>query len=190
MTAPSRIGRLIFRPKVEWDQIASEQTSVRALVLGYVLPLALLAPIATVIGMKTFDRNWDPVHGYLVPPERILATGATTYVAIVGSILLLAAIFALIAPMFGARRDFHATLKVAAYGSVPVLLAGATLLLPVMALVGLVGLCHSLFLFSLGAQRVLNVPAGNSAEYVGISMVLLGLASILAGAAASALGVI
>jgi hypothetical protein len=190
MRALSRIGRLIFSPKVEWVQIASEQTSVRALVLGYVLPLALLAPLATVIGMKIFDRNWDPVHGYLVPPERILATGATTYVAIVGSILLLAAIFAVIAPMFGARRDFRAAIKVAAYGSVPVLLAGATLLLPVMALVGLVGLCHSLFLFSLGAQRVLNVPAGNTAEYVGISMVLLGFTSILAGAAASALGVI
>lgn len=190
MRALGRIGRLIFHPRREWEQIAIEQTSVRTLLLAYVLPLSLLAPVATVIGMKIFDRNWSPVHGYLVPPERILATGATTYVAIVGSILLLAAIFALVAPMFGARRDFQAALRVATFGSVPVLLAGATLLLPVMALVGLVGLCHTLFLFSLGVQRVLDVPAGSTAEYVGISMVLLGLASILAGAAASAVGVI
>ena len=28
-----------------------------------------LAPIATTIGMRTFDRAWDPVHGYLVPAE-------------------------------------------------------------------------------------------------------------------------
>ena len=52
--------------------IAEEKTSVDALLRRYILPLALLAPIATVIGMKTFDRDWDPVHGYLVPAEQIL----------------------------------------------------------------------------------------------------------------------
>ena len=59
-----------------------------------------------------------------------------------------------------------------------------------MAIVGLAGLCHTLFLFCIGAGRVLKVPADNAAEFVGISMVLLGLASILAGAAASALGLL
>ncbi len=96
-----RIVYLIFRPKAEWDAIAREQTSVDALLRRYILPLALLAPVATVIGMKTFDRDWDPVHGFLVPAEQILAAGVTTYFATVGSILVLAAIFTLIAPMFG-----------------------------------------------------------------------------------------
>ena len=182
-----RIARVIFRPGTEWSAIAVETTTPWTLLRRYVLPMALLAPIATVVGMKNFDRTWHPVHGYLVPPDRILAAGAATFVAIVGSILLLAAVFAAIAPMFGARRDYPAALKVAAYGATPVMIAGATLLLPVMAIVGLVGLCHSLYLFWLGASRVLGVPAGSAAEFVGISMVLLVLCSMLAGAAASAL---
>ena len=70
-----RIVYLVFRPTAEWDAIAAEKTSVDALLRGYILPLALLAPIATVIGMKTFDRDWDPVHGFLVPPEQILRGG-------------------------------------------------------------------------------------------------------------------
>ena len=110
--------------------------------------------------MKTFDRDWDPVHGFLVPAEQILAAGAATYFATVGSILVLAAIFTLIAPMFGATRDYLAALKVATYGAIPVMLAGATLFLPVMAIVAMVGLCHTLFLFWLGVRRVLNVPRG------------------------------
>ena len=185
-----RIVNLIFRPTAEWDLIAGEVTSVDALLRHYILPLALLAPVATVIGMKTFDRAWDPLHGYLVPAEQILGAGVATFFAIVGSIFALAAIFALIVPMFGGTRDYVAALKVATYGSIPVMLAGATLLLPVMAIIAFVGLCHTLFLFWLGARRVLHVPAGGEAEFVGISMVLLTFASVLAGAAAGALGLV
>ena len=190
MESLRRIVYLIFRPQAEWDSIAEETTSVDELLRRYILPLALLAPIATMTGMKLFDRDWDPVHGYLVPPEQIFAAGAATYFGIVGSIFALAAIFALLAPMFGGARDYVSSLKVATFGTVPVMLAGATLLMPVMAIVGLVGLCHTLFLLWLGVRRVLHVPAGSQTEFIGISIVLLTFASVLAGAAASAIGLI
>jgi hypothetical protein len=185
-----RIVYLVFRPTAEWDRIAAEKTSVDALLRGYILPLALLAPIATVIGMKTFDRDWDPAHGFLVPPDQIFGAGVATYFAIIGSIFVLAAIFVLIAPMFGGARDFVAALKVATYGSIPVMVAGATLIVPVMAIVTMVGLCHTLFLLWIGVRRVLNVPRGGEAEFVGISIVLLAFLSVLVGAAASAIGLI
>jgi Yip1 domain len=185
-----RIVYLVFRPSAEWDRIAAEETSVDALLRRYILPLAMLAPVGTVIGMKTFDRDWDPVHGYLVPPEQILAAGVATYFATIGSIFVLAAIFSLLAPTFGARRDYLAALKVATYGAIPVMLAGATLLLPVMAIVAMVGLCHTLFLLWIGAQRVLNVPRGTQTEFIGISLVLLTFVSVLIGAGASAVGLL
>ena len=185
-----RIVFLILRPTAEWDLIAKESTSVDALLRSYILPLALLAPVATVIGMKAFDRDWSPTQGYLVPADRIFLAGATTYFSIVGSILVLAGIFALIAPLFGATRDYLAALKVATYGSIPVMLAGAVLLLPVMVIVSLAALCHTLFLYWSGAQRVLNVPRGAQAEFVAISIVLLTFVSVLVGAAASAIGIL
>ena len=185
-----RIVYLVFRPTAEWDVIADEQTSVDALLRHYILPLALLAPIATVIGMKTFDRDWDSVHGYLVPPEQILGAGTATYFGIIGSIFALAAIFTLITPMFGGTRDYLAALKVATYGAIPVMVAGATLVLPVMAIVAIVGVCHTMFLLWIGVQRVLNVPRGSQAEFVGISIVLLTFLSVLIGAGLSAIGLL
>lgn len=185
-----RIVYMIFRPAAEWDLIAKEQTSVDVLLRRYIIPLALLAPIAAGIGMGTFDREWDSVHGYLVPSGQIFAASAATFFVIVGSIFSLAAIFVLIVPMFGGARDYLAALKVATFGSIPVLLAGATLLLPIMALIGLIGLCHTAYLLGLGARRVLNVPAGEVAEFVGISAVLLSFATAIAGAVAGALGLI
>ena len=100
----------------------------------------------------------------------------------------LAGIFVLLAPLYGSSRDYRKALEVATYGAVPVLLAGATLVLPVMALVGLVGLVHSLYVWWLGVRRVLAVKPGHQAEFIGIAMVLLFVASTLAGAAAGALG--
>ena len=140
--------------------------------------------------MEVFDRTWDPDHGYMVPGDQIFASGATTYFAIIASIFALAGIFALIAPLFGGTRDYVAALKVATYGAIPVLLAGATLLLPAMIVVGMAGLCHTLYLFWLGVRRVLGVHRSGGAEFVGISMVLLSFVSVLAGAAASAIGLL
>jgi hypothetical protein len=141
-----RIVYLLFRPSVEWDLIAAESTTVDLLLRRYILPLSLLAPVATVIGMKTVDREWDPLHGYLVPADQIFAAGTVTFIATIGSMFMLAAIFTLLAPMFGAARDYVAALKVSADGAIPPLLAGATLILPAMAIIGLVGLCYTLFL--------------------------------------------
>ena len=92
--------------------------------------------------------------------------------------------------MFGVTRDYVAALKVATYGAIPLMMTGATLFLPVMAIVTMAGLCHTLFLFWIGVRRVLHVPHGAAAEFVGISLVLLTFLSVLIGAAASAIGLL
>lgn len=188
MDAVRRIVQLLARPQDEWEAIAREPVSVDTLIRRYILPLSLLAPISTVVGMKTFDRGWNPAAGYLVPPEAIYSAGATTLFATIASIFVLAAIFKLIAPMYGSSRDYASALKVATFGAVPVLLAGATLVMPVMVMVTVVALCYTLYLYWLGVGRVLNVSAGAQAEFVGISMTLLGGASTLIGALASSIG--
>jgi len=188
MIALRRIVRIIFFPREEWEAIAQEEVSIDVLLRRYIVPLSLLAPLATVVGMKWFDASWDAQHGYLVPPQEIYAAGATTLFASIISVFALAGIFVLLAPMYGSSRNYHDALKVATFGAVPVLLAGATLVLPVMAIVGLIGLCHSLFVFWLGARQVLHVDRGHQTEFVAISLLMLSLASTFAGAAASSAG--
>lgn len=188
MEAVRRIVGVVFRPKAEWDRIAHEDTTYGTLVRRYIIPLSLLAPIATVVGMSVFDATWDAKQGYQVPAHEILAAGTATLFALILSVFALAGIFVLIAPMYGSSRNYRDALKVATFGAVPVMLAGATLLLPVMAIVGVVALVHSLFLFWLGAKEVLHVRRGEQAEFVGISILLLSVVSTIAGAAASGMG--
>jgi hypothetical protein len=183
-----RVMALILTPGAAWDEIANEATTIDQLIRRYIVPLALLAPIATVYGMKTFDASWDPAHGYLVPEHLIWSAGAATLFATITSIFMLAAIFVLIAPMYGSSRHYPSALKVATYGAVPVLVAGATLVLPVMAMVSVVALCHTMFNYWLGVRRVLAVPDEARTEFVGISLVMLGGASSIVGAALSSVG--
>ena len=190
MEALRRIYRVVFHPRLEWDRIALEDTTYGTLIRRYIIPLALLAPIATVIGMSVFDTAWNAGQGYRVPPQQILGAGTATLFASIVSMFALAGIFVLIAPMYGSSRNYLDALKVSTFGAVPVMLAGATLLLPVMAIVGVVALVHSLFLFWLGAKAVLHVRRGEQAEFVGISILLLSVASTLAGALASGMGLI
>jgi Yip1 domain len=183
-----RIYLLLFYPRAEWDEIAHETILVGTLVRSYILPLSLIPPLATVIGMKTFDASWNPAAGYQVPPDEIYAAGMATLFGSIGSIFLLAAIFRLIAPMYGSSRDFVAALKVATFGAIPVLLAGAVLVVPIFVIVSVVALCHTLYLYWLGVHHVLGVEAGAQAEFIGVSITMLGGASALLGAGASSLG--
>ena len=183
-----RVFALLLTPTQAWDEIAREPASVDLLIRRYIVPLGLLAPIATVIGMKMFDASWSPAHGYLVPPEAILSAGATTLFASIVSIFVLAGIFVLIAPMYGSSRHYPSALKVATYGAVPVLVAGALLFLPVMVMVSVVALCHTLFLYWIGVRRVLDVPENACTEFIGISLTMLGGLSSILGAALSSAG--
>ena len=184
----SRIGRLLLRPQEEWDRIAREPIGIDTLITRYIVPFSLLAPIAVVIGMQTFNADWDAASGYLVPPDRIFSAGATTLFGTIASIFTLAAIFRLIAPMYDSSRDYVAALKVATFGAIPVMLAGATLLLPVMVSVSAIALVYSLYLYWLGVGRVLNVAEGSQSEFIGISLTMLGGVSTLLGACASSIG--
>jgi hypothetical protein len=188
MEALGRVVRIVFRPKDEWERIASEDTSIDDLIRRYIVPLSLLAPTATIIGMQVFDATWDEGQGYRVPGPEIFAAAATTLFASILSVFALAGIFVLLAPLYGSTRNYRVALKVATFGAVPVLLAGATLLLPVMAIVGIVAFIHSLFLYWLGAKQVLHVTRNEQAEFVGMAMLLLSVVSTLAGAAFSSMG--
>ena len=185
-----RIYRLASDPAREWDAIAAENASVDALLKQVILPLAVLAPLASGVGMLLFDASWDSLHGYVVPQEQIFPAAATTYFATVASILGLAEIFVALAPMYRSSRDYRAALAVATWGALPLLLAGAMMLVPAMALVCLVALCHTLYLYWVGARRVLHVPPSQLSEFVAIALLLLAAASVVIGALASSIGLV
>ena len=186
-----RIVGIIFRPKAEWSIISGESTTVGGLLFRYIIPLCLVPTLATVVGMTFFDVGWNPVHGYALPKRGALVTGAGNFLFLVASIFLLAFIFhSLATGEKQARSTYANALKVATYGAIPVLLAGAFLVLPVMVMLVIVAAVHSLALFNSGLKGVLLVSETESPMLLGMAIVLLSVASMVIGAVAAAFGLI
>lgn len=186
-TAPPllrRAFRLLVSPAREWAAIAAERESWIAVALRYVLPLAAVPAVAWMAGRALFPADlvtWESAPLARLPVA-IARTGAVAFCGSVLWVTLLAGAFRALAPMFGARRDWAQSWKVAAYGTTPLWVAGALLVKPVLVGLLLIAMLHCSYLYYAGLQVVAGVKQGAAAEYVGIVLFLSLVASTLLGA--------
>lgn len=180
-----RAFRLLVFPAHEWAAIAADRESWRAVAVRYVLPLSALPAVAWMAGRLLFPADlatWESTP-FARAPAAIARAGA---IALVGSVLwvaVLAGVFCALAPMFGARREWAWSWKVAGYGTTPLWLAGVLLLKPVLVGLLLIPMLHCTYLYYAGLQVVAGVKQGAAAEYVGVVVFLALLCSTLLGAA-------
>ena len=185
----NRIRGLMSNPDREWESVATEAPGQLSLMRDYILPLSLLAPAATFIGMWFFDTSWDADHGYALPRERIAGIVAATYAFEIASVYLLAIVFYLLARTEGCRPSFVAAFQVAALGSVPLLISGVLLVIPFNIILTMFAMIYSFYLYHLGAVRLMGIRPVNSAEFVGVSLTCLLVLSGFMGAAGAMVGV-
>jgi hypothetical protein len=185
-----RILDILRRPSAAWQAIAAEPATVGALALRYIVPLCLVPSIAIAIGIAWFGSNSVPLHGYSLSSASALATGVRDFVFLVLTLFLLALIFHVFCRIGESRSKlpYVEALKVATFGAVPVLLAGAVLVLPALVVVTIVAGLHSLVLLNQGLRAVMGVSASESPMLLAMSMVVLTLASMALGGIAAALG--
>ena len=145
-----------FAPRREWEAIARERPGALAVLVRYVLPLAAIPAVAWMIGLAVFGMELVlPGEPIAWPgPAAILHAGLATFLGSILSVALLAGAFALIAPMYGARRDWGGAWTVAAYGTTPVWLFGVVLVKPVLIVAMLAVLLHCAYLYHERASRV------------------------------------
>jgi hypothetical protein len=87
-----------------------------------------------------------------------------------------------LAPTFGGRSDLISGLKIAVFGSTPMLLAGIFSLIPTLGIFGLLVAIYSLYVIYLGLPILMKNPKEKSVFY----MIVLIVASIIAAVLLSA----
>lgn len=189
MSTLKRIKGMMFSPQAEWDAVARDAPGASVLLGNFLLPLSLLAPAATVVGMLVFDTGWNAEYGYSILRDRAPVIAVATYVFEIASVYLLAAVFYFLARAEGRLPRFPEALRVAVFGSIPVLISGATLLIPSSVVFAMFAMLYAFYLYCLGAERLLGIRPGDSAMFIGVAMVCMIVLSTVMGALASALGV-
>ena len=191
-----RAANLIARPAHEWGVIARERGSVVRVLAGYLVPLALIAPIAyaisLLIGANDVPRTL-PDSGALL--RFAAASAAAGFVMQILGVLVTAAMVYLVMPLYDGARNYAAAIRLVAYAATPVWLDGVVLVaplqkFPLLAMGILIALMHASYVFYLGLHHVAKVRLRDAAECAAVVVFASLVLSTALGYAAGALGLL
>jgi hypothetical protein len=169
-----RATSILTDPFHEWGLIERE-TDDPAFVLGrYVALLAIIPSLFGFIGVCLIGvtaKNGTTIRSTIVDG---LFGAVFAYVAACATVLVIALIIHLLAPLFGGRRGFDGAFKLAVYSFTPVWLAGIFLILPGLHFLALLGF-YGLYILWLGLPRLSKVPEEMSLTFAVVIAACAGL---------------
>ena len=180
MNLVARVKGLLTNPRQEWAAIDTEPLNVGELLVSYVLPLAAIGPIASIIGWSAFG------FGGLFRPSigSLIGMAIVSYVLTIVGIFVLAWVINALAPNFGATQSMPQAIKVAAYCSTAAWVAGIFNILPMLALLAVIGAIYSLYLLYIGLPILMKAPADKGMTYTIVVIVAMVILYVVIGAIA------
>ena len=166
-----RAKAILMQPRAEWPKVAAETTEPMKLVTSYVIPLALIGPIAGLIGMQIFGIN-AIIATYKPSLTASLTMAVTSFVLTIVGVFVLSFVANWLAPKFGGRSNFAAAFRLCAYSMTAAWVGAIFGLVPALALIGsLIGL-YSFYLYYLGAEPVMGVPKDKTLGYTVVTVLV------------------
>lgn len=167
-----RIQRLILKPKDEWPAIDAEPMTVQGIMTSWVLPLAAIGPIASVLRSFLFPIT-IPIIGTRFYPSLIgsIVQAIVAVILTAVGVWLWSLILDALAPNFKGTKNPIAALKLVAFSATAMWLCGIFQLtwwtMPLMFL----GL-YSAYIFWVGVPIMMKVPQDQAPVYVVIAIVI------------------
>ncbi len=183
----ARARALLLTPASEWAVIDAEPATVRGLYTNYVMIMAAIPAICSVIGGIVFSGFGSQWSGISLSPLTAVVTGIISYVLSLASVYVMGLLIEAIAPSFGGPRGQRMqAMKVAAYFPTAAWLAGVFNLIPALAILTILGL-YSLYLLYLGLPRLMKVAQDKALVFTLVvilaAIVVEVLIAVLGGAA-------
>jgi len=167
MNLVERAKNIIITPKTEWDAVAAEEPNIQQILLGYVLPLALIPTIATIIGWGVIGMFGFTSFNYGI------AMGLVQIINAFLSVLIAGFVIDALAPSFGSQKNMGRAVQLVAYSMTPIWIAGILNIFPALGwLAGLIGL-YGLFLMYLGLAPLMKTAEDKKVGYLVVSIIIL-----------------
>jgi Yip1-like protein len=182
MNPARRAKAILLDPSAEWSAIEQETGDPAYVLSRYVTVLALVPGLFSFIGACLVGVIAPNAGTVRAPIFNGLFGAIFGYVLTCVTVLLLAMIINLTAPLFGGRRDFDNSFKLAAYSFTPVWLAGVFLMLPGLHFLTLTGF-YGAYILWLGLPRLAKSPAQKSLNFAALIVACAFALVFIAGAA-------
>ena len=154
-----RVKAILLTPSTEWPVIELEPGSPSILFVNYVPILAAIPAISRFVGQSL-------IGGY-TPILSGLLRAVIVYVATFAVVYLIACVIDLLAPRFGAQKNFDNALKLTVYSYTPVWLAGIFLLIPGLNFLVILGL-YGIYLLWRGLPVLMRAPDHRVLAYTAV----------------------
>lgn len=167
MNLIERAKNIIVTPKTEWEVIAGEQPNTQQIMLGYVLPLALIPTIASIVGWGVIG-----ILGFTSVTYGI-AMGLVQLINAFLSVLIAAFVIDALAGSFGSTKNFGRAVQLVAYSMTPIWIAGILSIIPTIGWLSFLLGLYGLFLLYMGLSPIMKTPEDKKAIYLIIIIVVL-----------------
>jgi hypothetical protein len=179
MSLQTRVVAILTKPADEWRTIGAEPATVEGLMRDYAAPLAAIPAIAQFIGFSLIGLP-APVFGGAIRIgfARSFANALVSWVfALVGA-WIAAVVIEKLAPTFQSRGNTTQALKLVVYSMTPVWIAGVLNLVPVLAVLIIIAVLYSIYLFYLGLPPVMSTPSDKVIPYMVVSALVIIVVSV------------
>jgi hypothetical protein len=182
MDIVTRAKNILISPKTEWPVIEGEISDIPTVYTGYIMLLAAVPPLASLIGLSLLF----PILGFGIG----LVGAIVTYVLSLVGVYLVAWIAAKLAPNFGGIDDMGRAVKLVGYGWTAAWLGGIFHLVPALGILSFLASLYSLYLLYTGAPAMMRVPAdraiGYTAALIVAAIVVVLIIAVIAGSVVGA----
>jgi hypothetical protein len=151
-----RVKAIILSPRTEWPVIEQEPSTLGSLLIHYVAILAAIPEVAHFIGQSL-------IGGY-APIGPNLLRALIVYLVTFAMVYIIAGVIDLLAPRFGAKKNFPNAVKLSVYSHTPLWLAGIFLLVPGLSFLLILGL-YGFYLLLVGLPLLMGVPEDRALRY-------------------------
>jgi len=173
MNLIDRVKNILITPKTEWDVIDNETATPQSLLMGYVLPLAIISAVGPLL------------TGFLFPGvfglSFFLVTAIIAFVSTVLGYYISVYIVDLLAPNFGSEKDLNKSAQLVAYSGTPSYVAGLLGFIPVIGgLLKFAAWIYSVYIMYIGVGPLKNTPEDKKVIYLLVAfLVMIGVTLII-----------
>ena len=185
MNLQARVKAVLTSPKTEWEVIATEATDVAALYKNYIVILAAIPAVCSVVGLLIFGFPMVGRPGFM----GAVRVGVATYVASIVGPIVAAFVIDQLAPKFRSSGGLVQALKMVAFASTPVWVAGVVNLVPAFAALGLIAALYGVYLFYLGLPAVMKTPVEQVVPFMAVAALTVIVVNIVLSYLTSMLGI-
>lgn len=172
----TRAMNIMFKPKTEWQAVEAETPNTSSILIGYVIPLALIPAIFTIIGygLIGYKVGFGPWAVTVKSWTMGLSAGLTSFIASVAGVYIVSLIVDALAPSFKSQKNFGRAMQLVAYSFTPMWVIGVLNIFPPLAVLSIFGL-YGLYLMYVGFDHTMKPAKENLVGYylatIGITIV-------------------